>query len=193
MDHIGGYETKGIIFYPEISGPKLIFLDVNAPKNIQSVKISKDNLNESKDNKKEESEMKEPPELKKVSNKKKIKYRYLCKSDNPIYCVLEIRKTELPDVYYVSCADRIKDNGKNIIKIIRLGIALIPSKETSVLCKNLVASKTHGKILMKCKFEQDKNKWIPIEEDKSAKLPTLISDIEKEMELIVESDDSSDE
>jgi hypothetical protein len=191
MDHIGGYETKGIIFYPEISGTKLIFLDMNPPKTTILNKESTKDLVKDKEN--NTGEMKEPPELKKVSNKKKTKYRYVCKSDNQINSVLELRKTEQPDVYFVSCADRTHENGKNIIKIIRLGIALIPSKEISVMCKTLMANKTHGKMLMKCKFDQDKNKWIPIEEEKIAKLPTLLSEIEKDMELVIESDNDSDD
>lgn len=186
MEKVGGYDMKGLVFYPDISGTKLIFLDnnkiVSKPKETPQITHVENQT----------IEMKEPPKIKEVQNKKKTKYRYICKSNEDIYAILEIRKTEQPDVYYVSCAQKENIEGKNIIKIIRLGIALIPSKDTSKLCKSLFQNRQNNKMLMKCKFDQDKNKWIPIEENKTSKLPTLLSDIEKEMDLIMESDSDDD-
>jgi len=46
----------------------------------------------------------------------------------------------------------------------------------------------NGKALMRCKFCPDKNKWIPIEESKNNKIPDLLSNIEKYLELIIDSD-----
>jgi hypothetical protein len=198
METVGGYDMKGIVFFPEISGTKLIMLDTNT--NNAHDNIIKNNTtntmnttNNSNTNTITPQDCVAPPELKKVANTKKTKYRYICKSDDPVYAILEVRKTDLPDVYFISCAQKELINNKSVIKIIRLGISLIPNTETSVLCKNIISSKINGKALMKCKFDQNKNKWIPISEDKTSKLPTMWHDIEKQMDILVESDSESDE
>lgn len=184
MEKVGGYDMKGIVFYPDISGTKLIVLDT---------KSQNQNNENSNTNNTNNLEPVAPPKLKELSNKKKMRYRYVCNSEDPIFAVLEVKKTDSPDVYYVSCAEKQVSGGKNIIKIIRLGIAFIPDKETSITCRNILTTKTNGKALMKCQFNQEKNKWVPISEDKSVKLPTFLSEIEKNMELIVESDTESDD
>ena len=106
---------------------------------------------------------------------------------------MELRKTSSPDVYNVFCADKEIVNGKNCIKLKKLGIALIPDKDCSTMCKTLFNSKINNRALMKCKFNSDKNKWIPLhEEDKNIRFPTFLNNIEENLELILESDSDED-
>lgn len=194
MEKIGGYDMKGVVFFPEISGTKLLMLETKS-NNINSVNNNFNDLSSQsiEDREKNTNDIVPPPELKDVQNKKKQKYRYICKSDDPVFACLEVRKTDLPDVYYVSCANKENINGKSIIKIIRLGIALIPNTETSMLCKSIINSKVNGKALMNCKFDQNKNKWIPLSEEVKLKLPSLWNEIENKIDILVESDSDNED
>lgn len=178
MEKSKGFDFKGYIFYPSKSGTKLIFLN-NDNKQPINKNQQNENLNETELSKLVDSKNT-------VSNKKK--YIYICKTNETIYATLEIRKTLSPDVYNVFCTDKEIINGKNCLKLKKLGIALVPDKTCSSVCKNIFNTKLNGKALMKCKFNSEKNKWIPIEEDKQSKYPNLLSDIEKNLELIVESE-----
>lgn len=184
MERSKGYDFRGYVFYPDKSGTKLIFLNTDEDE-VHTIENVKQNIKEITDqgSKKENMEM----------SKRKKKFKYVCKLDGPIYSTLEIRKTDFPDVYYVYCADKEIINNKNMIKIKKLGIALIPDKNTSVICKNILNSKINGKALMKCQFNSDKSKWIPLEESKSNKIPTMLYDIEKELEIVVYSDSDEEE
>jgi hypothetical protein len=166
MEKYKWYEFKGYAFYPEKSGTKLLYLDTKT----NSVKHDDHTVNTSN------------------TNKKKT-FRYICKTDKPVYATLEIRKTEQPDVYYVFCSEKGIIDGKNVIKIKKLGIALIPDYVSSNLCRNILQSKISGKALMKCLFNSDKNKWMPIEEDKIKKSPTSLIEIEQHLDIVVDYDD----
>lgn len=151
-----GFDIKGFVFYPEKSGTRLIFLDNKLPP------LQKD----------------QP-----LVEKKQIKY--MAKDSTPIYATLEIRKTEQPDVYHVLCAEKDVQFGRNVIKIKKLGIAFIPDNKTSTYCTKTFANKVNGKALMKCEFNGEKNKWVPLSEDTNAKLPDLLESIEKELAVVV--------
>jgi hypothetical protein len=66
-----------------------------------------------------------------------------------------------------------------------MGIAYVSGIEKSHKMTNMFAQEK--KLLMKCKFINDKSKWEPIEVDKKSPHPTLLEDID--LELMELSDD----
>lgn len=181
MEKLKSFEFKGYAFYPDKSGTKLIFLNNDSKQPVNKMVNQILDENETPSNSITE---------KKISKKKK--YTYVCKTDDEIYATLELRKTDSPDVYNIFCAEREIIEGKKCLKLKNLGIALIPNKNCSTKCKTIFSSKINGKALIKCKFHSDKNKWIPLEEDKTSKYPELLSNIEKNLEIILDSDSEED-
>lgn len=64
-----------------------------------------------------------------------------------------VSKTKNTDVYNLSTLDTKK----------KMGIAYIPDQETSKNCKNWFKNKKTKEVIAKCKWNQEKKKWIPIE------------------------------
>lgn len=176
MDKSKGFEFKGFVFYPVKSGTKLIYLNNNGNM-IQNKILSKEITHQNSE--------------KNCSQDicKKKKFTYICKTDDPVYSILEVRKTMSPDVYNIYCVE--KNDG--YMKLKKLGIALIPDKQSSLMCKNILGSKINGRALMKCRFDSEKNKWAPIEENKERKYPNYISEIEEKLEVIIESESDCDD
>lgn len=178
MNKTQGVEFKGYAFYPEKSGTRLIFLDN------KDISNSKEAINQ------QTNYVNNDKDTKTVTKKQDI--RYVSKTNDKIFAVLEIRKTAQPDVYNVLCTEPDVVNNKNVLRLKKLGLALIPNNSCSLMCRNILQFKASGRALMKCEFNTDKNKWIPIEESKEHKTPSLFSDIEKDLDIIVEcSDDES--
>jgi hypothetical protein len=123
------------------------------------------------------------------TKKKKVGYKYVPKTDKPVVATFDMRKTETTDVYklYVVEKEMNDDKSKPVLRSKKMGIAYIPSIDSSQNCKNIMISHPNGKALVKCVFRHDKNKWEPIEEDKVRKFPSLLTDIEDMMEIFEES------
>jgi hypothetical protein len=102
-----------------------------------------------------------------------------------------MRKTDITDVYKLFAVEKINKDGKEILRTNKMGIAYIPTDKCSTLCKTLTSTKP-TRLLMKCQFIQEKNKWMPIEEETKAKIPSLITEIEKKMDIIEEAHSDSD-
>ena len=170
MEKIKGFEFRGYAFYPEKSGTRLIFLENEAKKNIAPQVHAI--IEQDKENK-----------------LKKQDVKYVPKSDDPVYAILELRKTNQPDVYHILCTEKAQLDGKNVLRLKKLGVAYIPDSKCSLMCKNLMSSKVSGRALMKCEFVTDKNKWMPIEEVKDKKSPSLITDIEKFFDTVIDFND----
>lgn len=162
MDKTKIYATRGLTFYPEITtNMKLIFLFTNEPTHETITTTNTDIIN--------------------TDIQKKLVYSFKNKTNNKIIKTLEVRKTDAPDVYYIMCCEKYIENSINKIKIIKLGIALVPDTKCSSLCRNILDSKKNNKALMKCQLDENKNRWIPIEEDKVSKLPTDIKDLNDDL------------
>jgi hypothetical protein len=177
-----GYSIKGIAFFPEISGTKYLFMFDNCNKLQQKPKLDT-KPTDSKDKDKPSS----PTHFEDVPDKKK-KIRYVSKSDDDVLATFEVRKTDVPDVYKLFLVEKVVVNGKNGLKSKKMGIAYLPDTKCSVLCRNVVGSNPNSKALMVCKFSNDKNKWIPIQEDKTKKYPSDITEVESKLETIFDDD-----
>jgi hypothetical protein len=181
---------KGIAFYPEISGTRLIFMFNNAIKTNQN--IDGKSIDKKEREKQNENIMRNLDERDGMKNKK-VKTRYVCKTLEPVIATFELKKTDddIIDVYRLYSVKLEKQGERSVWKSKNMGMALIPTKECSLLCRNIFA-KNDNKVFMKCKFISEKNKWQPIEEDTEAKIPSNIEDIENKFD-IVEEDNSDDE
>jgi hypothetical protein len=63
-----------------------------------------------------------------------------------------------------------------MIKLKKYSIAYIPTKEVSYFCKNLVD--VYGdSLIVKCKYDLEKDKWIPFEYIKDIILPDDIKTV----------------
>jgi hypothetical protein len=63
------------------------------------------------------------------------------------------------DVYYLSAIKLSSKNKKTLIKV-RIGLAYVPGLAESKFCRELI-QQNNKKLLVKCRFHKDKNKWEP--------------------------------
>ena len=169
---------KGIAFYPEISGTRLIFMFNN---DIKTENIdSRDILMKEKSN----NSINIIRNMDERGNRN-TSMRYVQKGKEPVIATFELRKTDDIDVYKLYLVETFMEGNRKILKCKKMGIALIPTKECSIMCRNIF-SKNNKKVFMKCKFINEKNKWQPISEDIYSNLPSNIFDVEKQMDIIDE-------
>ena len=147
---------KGICFYPEISGTKLIYLFNNENKINVDSEIEKTSCAYDYDKNIEE----------------KNKPKFIPKSG--INYVFEMKNTNNADVYDLNIVELIDgSNGKKLLKRVFVDIAYIPNIARSKWCTELLGDKKS--ILVECKYYKDKNKWEPIAvSDK--KYPSFVTD-----------------
>lgn len=180
------YNLKGIAFYPELSGSKLIYIfDKNDEKIKEDLLKGVENIENNSLNLDEEV-------IDKDSNiiDKKIIYKYEIKDIENIKEIvlnLEMKKTLINDVYKLYAIFNYKN--KYIKK--KIGIAYIPTFVLSLKCKNLFLNKEN--IIMKCLLIN--NKWIPIDESEINKIDIINLDTRfKIIEEILENyDDINDD
>jgi hypothetical protein len=149
------YNIKGIAFYPELSGSKLIYIfDKNDEKIKEELLKGVENIDNNSLNLEEELDNKDLNNI-----DKKIIFKYEIRDIENIKEIilnLEMKKTLINDVYKLYAIFSYKN--KYIKK--KIGIAYIPSFVLSLKCKNLFLNKES--IIMKCLLTN--NKWIPLEE-----------------------------
>lgn len=151
--YIKKYNIKGLTFYPENSGTKLIYIfDKNDDKFKNEISNGSIEININSSNE-------DNLQLLDVSEHKKIfKFELFdpeCVDD--IVLNLEMKKTGVSDVYKLFGI--FYDSQKYIKK--KIGIAYIPTYELSLKCKLFFMNNETQ--IMNCKFNSYKNKWIPID------------------------------
>lgn len=171
-----GLTIKGICFYPEISGTKLIYLFDNETKqNDKSDKTDKPDKLDKPDNEDNDDKI--------------VKYKYIPKVKENITAILEMKPTDIPDIYKLYAVERVNKNNKIMYKRKNMGIALIPSIQKSIWCKEIISKSNN--VLVKCNYDSSKNKWEPISEERTQTMPTQLEEIEKKMDIIEYSSDST--
>jgi hypothetical protein len=184
------FHVRGLSFYPEISATKLIYV-FNEDKDKKI--LNKNNNDNSKENKEIIIPTTNNNTL--VSETKKTKIKYSIKSEfkgQDIIYILELKKTEISDVYKLFVVEEVEKDDKKILKTKKMGIAYIPTKDISQKCRDIFNKNVNGRALFKCQFDDIKNKWIPLDEVKNVKVPNKISEIENKLELVEETDSESD-
>ena len=188
------YNIKGIAFYPELSGTKLIYMLDNGTRQQQQVQKPPSNNNSNRYDGSHQQRQPYVPNQQNLSYvPQKTSIRYIAKSNETVFATFELKKTKDSDVYKLYLVETVKRDGKTILKSKKMGIAYIPTTECSVMCTNSFSKNFNSRVLMLCKFINDKNKWQPIELDKVSKYPTNLSDIEKKLEILEEQCSDEDE
>jgi hypothetical protein len=104
-----------------------------------------------------------------------------------------IKKTETPDVYHLYLKKKSIKDGKKFIRLKKYCIAYVPTINVSYFCKDVFNSSDDGDlIIVKCKLNQEKNKWIPFEQAKEKKYPDSYKDIENKYGIINDDNNSGD-
>ena len=187
------FHVRGLSFYPEISSTKLIYV-FNEDKDKKM--LNKNNTSNSPRDSKEIVLPSVSNNLNNINSEvKKTKIKYSARSEyknKEIIFVLELKKTEISDVYKLFAVEEVDKGEKKILKTKKMGIAYIPTKDISLKCKEIFSKNVNGRALFKCQFDDIKNKWIPLEEVKNVKRPNKINEIEEKLELIEETDSESD-
>ncbi len=135
-------QIKGFDIIPEYSGTKLVFLYAG--------NFNNNLLNNNKQN-----------IIKKKNNNTKNKLLPLCvlNKDNIITAKIVKKGNEIFKLYLSSIEIL---NNKKIIKYISIGIANLPTLESSELCENLYIKYPLENILVDCILSYNKKFWIPI-------------------------------
>ena len=209
-------KARGLCFYPEFSETKLIFLFNNDNKKVDnSDKTDNKDTKEIKENSDDKKSDNNKADIKRTDIKRtdikrsdkldikdniikqekqdvennldKPKFKYVNTSKKDVFATLEIKSTPNIDVYKINAVERVTIDGKKVLKRITMGIAYISGIEQSHKMNKIFSQEK--KVLMKCKFINDKSKWEPIEVDKSAQHPTLIEDINLELMEISDDED----
>lgn len=196
------YQIRGICFYPELSGTKLIHLfennsdktdsdnypPVNGYPNSSSFQSTNTNNHSNPTNYSSNSRDEHLQKSKNI-----VKRVFVAKTDEPIYAVLEMQSTKIADNYKLYALEQVKDGTNTRLKKCPMDIAYIPNMEKSQWCRNITTSSAKGSVFVKCIWRDDKRKWEPIEQTVNVKLPTLIDDIRLNIVELEQQDSDTDE
>lgn len=144
---------KGLTFYSDYSGMKLIYLYNNC---------SKDTV------------IKEPTNSSFVKNDDAENINIVCKIKDNHVANVRMKSMGIIDVYQLSLGIIIDKNDKKFIMYKPIGIAYIPTIECSVLCKT--TCNTEQPVIMECRFIEETNKWVPVKLSSNTK-PDMYNDI----------------
>lgn len=177
--NIKKFNIKGITFYPQYSGTKIIYVFDKQDEKYKNELLTGDaKIEINPDNNLQLLELDDN------DNKKRIfKFELMnleCIDD--IILNLEMKKTPTPDVYKlfgIFCYSNSTNNQLQYVKK-KIGIAYIPTYTLSLKCKSYFLNT--NVLIMSCKFNTNKNKWIPIEEAPIQKIDIINN--EKRLKVI---------
>jgi len=178
------YNIKGLTYYPEFSGTKLIYIfDKQDDKTKNQLFNGQINIDDSTNNTNSTNQDDNLHLLENSNIRKLFRFELMnaeCIDD--IVLNLEMKKTNISDVYklYAIFYNKIKNVEKYIKK--RIGIAYIPTYYLSIKCKTYFMN-VDTKI-MTCSFDKYKLKWVPIEEASVQKIDIINND--KRLKIIEE-------
>lgn len=180
--------SRGICFYPEITGTKLIY---NFNNNDKTYNVDKSSNNNKIINKTNNIDKSDKSERSDVEKKKLVKISYSAKTSDDIYAVLEMKATRIPDNYKMSALEVVEKKGRSLHKKFPMDIAYISDMKKSLWCRDITSNNSKGSVIVKCLWRNDKKKWEPIELS-DQKFPSLISDIRENLIEMEDSDSDSD-
>lgn len=187
-------KVKGLTFFPEKSGKKLLFMFENEKykNNDVSITTKTENLIDRDksliDSSKQDDKYVEGMQ---IDSDDMLLFEPKFDKNKSIYIpkkntkdkkyVFQMVKTKDVDVYVLNIVDSVKKDGKNKLKKIKVCLAYIPNTEKSQWCNDLFSSQnnlSNNGILVNCKYHTNKNKWEPISIDENAKKPSYVSDFD---------------
>jgi len=171
--------VRGMCFYPSTSGVKLIF-------NYNSF-VKKDQPQQQQHQYQQKQVA--PVEFKPKTEKK---FKYVPKKGiKKVYANLELKPTDEIDVYRLFCMEPVIKDGKTLYRRKFMSIAFIKDKDDTKKCQSL--TKNNKSVIVKCLFNKDVNKWVPIEKVDDVDKPDLLEVIEEQMDTIEVSDTDDDD
>ena len=183
--NITKFNIKGIAYYPQYSGTKLIYIfDKQDEKYKLELLEGKAKINILNQN----DELDPLSETFEYSDKKRLfKFELInpeCIDD--IVLNFEMKKTTIPDVYKLYGIFVNYQEKKKIFIKKNIGFAYIPTYNISLKCKLYFLNKESS--IMSCVFNTLKNKWIPVDEAIVQKIDILNEEkrlkiIEQEIEI----------
>lgn len=208
------YQLKGVCFYPEKSGTKLIYITDDASAENRTAKYDNrndghsdihrdrtvDTISDRGSDRSPNRNSDRVPErniehgTNMIRSKALVKKVYVAKTNEPIYAVLEMKSTNTVDNYKLFAVEQVKDGSSIKLKKCQMDIAYIPNMERSRWCKDLITRSHRGSVFVKCVWRDDKRKWEPLDVKNDVKLPSLMEDIRKNIiEMEISDSDTDDE
>jgi len=171
---------KGLAFYPDISGTKLIYLYNNCAQGGATSNTIQENDNVIKKVQPKEENIKKV-QSKDITNNTSSKIEVnvtgskLLNDENR--AILRMKNTGIIDVYQLYAAKKLIKDGRTMIKFKKICIAYLPTIETSKMCRDIFMDGIVDNVLMECEYLTDRLKWIPIKPAVGAKRPDYVENI----------------
>ncbi len=158
---------SGIAFYPEFSSQKLIYLfsncvektkpDNNQQNNQQFIRLNNKSNNNSNNNSSNY-------QIGQSNNQQINEYEIIPENnsgnnDNVKTLTFKVKKTETCDVFNMYLGTVLTNK---TFKYVKIGLAYLPTLESSLFCRDAFSQNNENVLLMDCKYDEIKNGWTPI-------------------------------
>jgi hypothetical protein len=172
--NVKNFNIKGITFYPQYSGSKIIYIFDKQDDQFKNELLTGDAVIQvDSDN---NIKLLDPSDKKRI-----FKFELMnpeCIDD--IVLNLGMIKTIIPDVYKLYGIFTSNSDGEIQYIKKKIGIAYIPTYVLSLRCKSYFLNKEE--LVMSCRFNSNKKKWIPIEEAEIQKIDIVNN--EKRLKIV---------